>query len=697
MNQQQKKSSFTISRKDNRQKSTNKFFKDSNKLKSQDLNPKANMYGMSYEYHMPDHHQHQQHHDHHHQNHVSSTGKEIEAEILSSSGAIGTDTSARSLVRTQDSRHRSQGGHNNSNARRSNQVHPHHPALTAEEKAKAAATNGQAGWDVLEITGGVRNMSRSLFAMNHLGALYMANNQISRIPAGIASLKNLTILDLSSNRLRVLPPEVGVLMQLRHLYLQQNLLRTLPFELGRLYKLSTLALDGNPLIQEIFEVYQDYGLDKFLGFLLEQLVIDSPPPPTRNPMPVHQPLSLAHNAKINISVMCYNVLCGQYCSRAQYGYCPQWALEWDYRRKGIMNEIRRIAADIICLQEVETEQYYSFFLPEFQTEDFEGAFLPKSRAKTMHGPERIHVDGCAIFYNSRKYELVEEYSVEFCHLAMSYAHSDGCTTEASENMLNRVMPKDNVGMVALLRVKESALPTDEHGPRFPQQPFVLVVNAHVHWDPEYCDVKLIQCIMLCSRLRQIAEDVSMRFYHLSSPDAQKVPIIFTGDMNSLPDSGVLEFFMKGQIGYLHKDYKGIRYKPCIDRYSAAGKEKDYIISGLQLANAYQNIQLNYTNYTLDFKGVIDYIMYSKNHLNCTHVLRPLCKDWMESNQLVGFPHPHIPSDHIPIYAEFELFAHSILDVERQPASEYASEETWSAEKSGGSLGSRNDSTWNSGI
>jgi CCR4-NOT transcription complex subunit 6 len=89
--------------------------------------------------------------------------------------------------------------------------------------------------------GGVRNMSRSLFAMNHLGALYMANNQISRIPAGIASLKNLTILDLSSNRLRVLPPEIGLLMQLRHLYLQQNLLRTLPFELGRLYKLSTLG------------------------------------------------------------------------------------------------------------------------------------------------------------------------------------------------------------------------------------------------------------------------------------------------------------------------------------------------------------------------------------------------------------------------------------------------------------------------
>lgn len=79
--------------------------------------------------------------------------------------------------------------------------------------------------------------------------------------------------------------------------------------------------------------------------------------------------------------------------------------------------------------------------------------------------------------------------------------------------------------------------------------------------------------------------------------------------------------------------RGIRYKACIDRYSAAGKEKDYISAGLRLANAYHNVQLNYTNYTLDFKGVIDYIMYSRNHLNCISVLGPICKDWMESNQL----------------------------------------------------------------
>jgi len=56
------------------------------------------------------------------------------------------------------------------------------------------------------------------------------------------------------------------------------------------------------------------------------------------------------------------------------------------------------SADIISLQEVETDQFYHFFQPELRREGYEGVFSPKSRAKTMNEMERKHVDGCAIFY-----------------------------------------------------------------------------------------------------------------------------------------------------------------------------------------------------------------------------------------------------------------------------------------------------------
>ena len=60
------------------------------------------------------------------------------------------------------------------------------------------------------------------------------------------------------------------------------------------------------------------------------------------------------------TVMCYNVLCDKYATRQLYGYCPSWALNWEYRKKGIIEEIRHYSADIISLQ-VRIRVRYSFF------------------------------------------------------------------------------------------------------------------------------------------------------------------------------------------------------------------------------------------------------------------------------------------------------------------------------------------------
>jgi len=53
-------------------------------------------------------------------------------------------------------------------------------------------------------------------------------------------------------------------------------------------------------------------------------------------------------------------------------------------------------------QEVETEQFYSYFQPELKKNGYAGVFSAKSRARTMTEQERKHVDGCAIFYKTSK-------------------------------------------------------------------------------------------------------------------------------------------------------------------------------------------------------------------------------------------------------------------------------------------------------
>lgn len=66
---------------------------------------------------------------------------------------------------------------------------------------------------------------------------------------------------------------------------------------------------------------------------------------------------------------------------------------------------------------------------------------------------------------------------------------------------------------------------------------LIVANAHMHWDPEYSDVKLIQTMMFVSEVKNILEKASSR---PGSPtaDPNSIPLVLCADLNSLPDSGI---------------------------------------------------------------------------------------------------------------------------------------------------------------
>ncbi|XP_071440105.1 CCR4-NOT transcription complex subunit 6 [Hetaerina americana] len=523
------------------------------------------------------------------------------------------------------------------------------------------ASGKRSQWSELEISGTVRNLSPHLWRLQHLTVLYMNNNCLSRIPADIGRLHNLQHLDLSNNKLRSLPSELGDLICLRELQLNNNVLRVLPYEIGKLFQLQILGLKGNPLTKEILNIYGDgLGTSKLLAYMLDNLTVTTAHPPQRPWIPLTRP-SRAKPACI-FTVMCYNILCDKFATRQMYGYCPGWALQWDYRKKGILNEIRHYAADIISLQEVETDQFHNFFLPELKADGYDGIFSPKSRAKTMAENERKYVDGCAIFYRRAKFTMEKEYLVEFNQLAMAQA-------EGSDDMLNRVMPKDNIGLAALLHTNdiawENGLPVDSSGQVVPQR--ILVCTAHIHWDPEYCDVKLIQTMMLSHELRVILDEIagseSLLGYRMSmqphKPRQDSVHLLLCGDFNSLPDSGVVEFLTTGRVSADHPDFKELLgYKSCLRKISPCDRPNEYTHS-FKLASAYSSDVMAFTNFTYDFKGIIDYIFYPRMTMTPLGLLGPLAHDWFRDNKVVGCPHPHVPSDHFPLLVELEMTA-SIL-------------------------------------
>lgn len=94
-----------------------------------------------------------------------------------------------------------------------------------------------------------------------------------------------------------------------------------------------------------------------IGFSSEMVIVEQlfsfcvlaiQPPPTRAWLRLASPNATAPTAVF--TVMNYNILCDRYATRYSYGYCPSWALKWEYRRKQILDELGSYAADIIALQ-----------------------------------------------------------------------------------------------------------------------------------------------------------------------------------------------------------------------------------------------------------------------------------------------------------------------------------------------------------
>lgn len=545
---------------------------------------------------------------------------------------------------------------------------PNYTILSPEEVANGKTTE-IAG---LEITGMVRNLSPYLWTRSFcdITRLVVKSNQLTRVPSEITNLKRLTHLDLSHNMLRSLPPEIGDLVTLKELILRHNYLRVLPNEIGRLFNLQVLNLDENPMAPEISRLYQDprTSVQQLLTFMLDKLPVPSVDSPSRQWTHIQQ---VDHSAVSYVfTIMTYNVLAENYATRSQYGYCPSWALGWSYRKNLILKEILTNQADIVCLQEVVSEEYHNYFKPQLAEEGYEGVFEAKSRARTMNEDEKKFVDGCAIFYKSSKFKFVNTELIEFTFLArqiVETAKQNGSTNKASDDVINRVMTKDNIGLVAVLEFKN---PPDNINKASEEvknniSNKIMISNVHIHWDPEYCDVKLMQILMFMTELRR-------------KISADNIPLVLTGDFNSLPSSGVIKFLLESRIPFSHPDFKQIDYKHFFDEISTSsppsptpenlprnnsGADDDDNNSSnskmshpYKLASAYPCDRDDcYTNYTYDFKGVIDYIFYPEDWMKPLGILDTVRPSWFEENKIVGCPHPSVPSDHFLLLTELQMF------------------------------------------
>jgi len=107
------------------------------------------------------------------------------------------------------------------------------------------------------------------------------------------------------------------------------------------------------------------------------------------------------------------------------------------------------------------------------------------------------------------------------------------------------------------------------------------------------------------------------------------------------------------MGNDHPDFKELAYKSVLKKMLSQAATDQEFTHNFQLSSAYSGNIMPYTNYTFDFKGVIDYIFHPPS-MRPLGILGPISDDWLTENKIVGCPHPHITSDHFSLLVELGL-------------------------------------------
>lgn len=478
------------------------------------------------------------------------------------------------------------------------------------------------------------NINSNLFKYTFLTRLYLNGNSLTSVPPEIKHLNNLRVLDLSHNKLTSLPKELGSCYQLKYLYFFDNMISTLPWEFGNLFNLQFLGCEGNPLDKQLLKILTEKSVTGLIFYLRDNrpevpMVKDREFLEVSADGEVMEKYSSVQDfnehlnrdlSKRSFTILSYNTLCQHYATPKMYRYTPSWALSWDYRRNKLTEQILSYMSDIICLQEVEAKTFEEYWAPLMQKNGYSGIFHAKTRAKTMQSKDSKKVDGCCVFYKDSEFKVSYKDAADFSGIWMKHKKF-----QRTEDYLNRAMNKDNVAIYMKLQHIKSG-------------ESVWVVTTHLHWDPQFNDVKTFQVGVLMDHLETLLKEQSN-----SKQDIKKTPVILCGDLNSELNSAVYELLSTGRV-QAHEDIHG--------RDFGYMTQKNFS-HGLAMKSSYSCIgELPLTNFTPSFTSVIDYIWFSTQALRVRGLLGAV--DSMYISQFIGFPNDKFPSDHIPILARFEF-------------------------------------------
>lgn len=156
-------------------------------------------------------------------------------------------------------------------------------------------------------------------------------------------------------------------------------------------------------------------------------------------------------------------------------------------------------------------------------------------------------------------------------------------------------------------------------------------NCHLFWDPNFSDVKLVQCYQLMTQIHALVGMCN-------------IPLIICGDFNSEPHSAVYQFMSTGKVMMNNPDVVNDPEK----LIAAIGVGN--IFHPMELCSCYMEVcgkEPTYTNYTDHYEGCLDYIWVTKA-LTPVKVSNLPTTEEIESFGKLKLPNPKFVSDHLAL-------------------------------------------------
>ena len=381
--------------------------------------------------------------------------------------------------------------------------------------------------------------------------------------------------------------------------------------------------------------------------------------------------------KYYIRVMNYNILSPNlFYNSVRLEEEKEEIYEWSYRSNLIIKMIKNLEIDIICFEELEEEDNENFIN---KLKELNYSYKFKKRPK--HGKE-IHIEGCGIFYNINKFELIESFELEyFCKDSVIYN-------------------KDNIAIFTLLKskIKYNNLKDND---------LLLITCSHILFNDNRGDIKLAQIYQLqktFSLIKKKYKEFNIR-------------IIFCCDLNSTENSKIYEYltnkslncefvnirelsgqkfikFKKGNFNYdIYMDNKKQNltltesnyeqnyswFNEIINVYPIIKKNEDKLNQNTKikllleeyynyreklilkndniLISSYKELLGNEpeaTIYSIGLIGTIDYIFHSINNIKTKQVFETPKILELLNNNIKLIPNEKNPSDHFPLISDLEI-------------------------------------------